>query len=339
MLGGTGWLGPAIVQAGLLRGHHFTLFNRGRSHADLFQDVPDKVTKLVGQRRRPKDAQAPKQDLSALAEGEWDAVVDTSAYFTGEVEDVAALLKGRVGQYVLISSLSVYPALGSNAETITEQSALATCEDKYTTDMGKEYERYGALKRYCEDAAEAAFPGAATLVRPGYIVGPGDATDRFSYWPKRFLRGGEILAPGRPDNDLQFIDVRDLGAWIVHLIEHATMGPFNAVGFDGNIQMQEFLHTGKGSINHKCSFTWVDDEFLLDHKVSSWGEMGCWTPHKMNGHSVNERAIAAGLQFRPIAETLRDTATWIQQERGSRPWQAGMEDQREADLLAAWKKR
>jgi 2'-hydroxyisoflavone reductase len=339
MLGGTGWLGPAVVRAGLARGHHFTLFNRGRSNPKLFADVPDQVTKLVGQRRRPKGPETPKQDLSALAKGEWDAVVDTSAYFTREVEDVAALLKGRVGQYVFVSSLSVYPALGETNEAINEESALATCEDQYTTDMGKEYERYGALKRYCEDAAEAVFTGATTRVRPGYIVGPGDATDRFSYWPKRFLRGGEILAPGSRDNDLQFIDVRDLGQWLVHLIENGTVGPFNAVGFDGSISMEEFLFTGKGTVNHKSQFTWVDDEFLLANKVSSWGEMGCWTPKKSNGHCHNDRAIAAGLTFRPIADTIRDTAHWIQNERGDRPWQAGMAATREAELLKAWKNR
>ncbi|MCK5942199.1 MAG: NAD-dependent epimerase/dehydratase family protein, partial [Planctomycetes bacterium] len=212
MLGGTGWLGPAIVRAGLASGHAFTLFNRGRSNPHLFPEVD----KRKGQRRRPRPGtDDPAQDLSALADGEWDAVVDTSAYYTGEVEDVCELLKGRVGQYVFISSLSVYPSLGENADAIDEDAPLATCEDKYTTDMGKNWERYGALKRYGEDAAEAAFPGRTTRVRPGYIVGPGDPTDRFTYWPNRFLRGGEILAPGDPDQFTQFIDVRDLAAWIV----------------------------------------------------------------------------------------------------------------------------
>lgn len=339
VLGGTGWLGPAVVRAGIARGHHFTLFNRGRTNPDLFDDQKDHVEKRKGQRRRPRDEKGPKQDLSALAKGEWDAVLDTSAYFTREVEDVCALLKGRVGHYTFISSLSVYPALGTNRETITEDSPLATCEDKYATDLGKQFERYGALKRYGEDAAAAAFPGAAALVRPGYIVGPGDPTDRFSYWPARFLRGGEILAPGAQDNDLQFIDVRDLGAWIVHLIENQIAGPFNAVGFDGSISMAEFLHTGKGTCNHKCRFTWVDDDFLEQNKVSSWGEMGCWTPQKVNGHTNIDRALKAGLTFRPIAETIRDTADWIRNERGDKPWRAGMRAEREAKLLEQWRNR
>lgn len=334
MLGGTGWLGPAIVRAGLQRGHAFTLFNRGRSHPGLFPEVE----KRKGQRRRPRPGRDdPAQDLSALDEGEWDAVVDTSAYFTGEVEDVCAKLKGRVKQYVFVSSLSVYETLETSSKPIDENSPRATCEDKYAWTLGEQYERYGALKRYGEDAAQAAFPDGATLVRPGYIVGPGDGSDRFTYWPRRLLRGGDVLAPGAPDNHLQFVDVRDLGAWIVKLIEDGATGPFNAVGFDGRISTAEFLHCGKGTLNHRCDFTWVDDAFLLDNGVTSWGEMGCWTPAATNAVVHNERAIEAGLLFRPIAETIRDTADWLQNERGERPWRAGMEPEREAALLAKWR--
>lgn len=336
MLGGTGWLGPEVVRAGLAGGHTLTLFNRGRSNPHLFPDVE----KREGQRRRPRPGHDdPEQDLSALEQGEWDAVVDTSAYFTGEVEDAAALLKGRVGQYVVISSLSVYPSLGVDATPITEQSPLATLPDKYVQSMGDDYANYGGLKRYCEDAAREAFPDGATLVRPGYIVGPGDRSDRFTYWPARFLRGGECLAPGPQDNDLQFIDVRDLGAWIVRLIEQEATGPFNAVGFDGPLNTAEFLYTGKGTVNSRCTFTWVDDDFLVDNGVSSWGEMSCWTPAASNGHTSNARALDAGLVCRPIADTIRDTAAWVQQGRGDRPWSAGMTAEREAELLKKWRAR
>ena len=334
MLGGTGWLGPAVVRAGLARGHAFTLFNRGRSNPQLFPEVD----KRKGQRRRPRpQSDDPAQDLTALAEGEWDAVVDTSAYFTGEVEDVCALLQGRIGQYVFVSSLSVYRTLETAATPLTEDSPRCECDDKYAFSLGDNYERYGALKRYGEDAAEAAFPGKATLLRPGYIVGPGDPTDRFSYWPSRIQRGGECLAPGNPDNEVQFIDVRDLGRWIVHLIEAGTAGPFNAVGFDGRISVAEFLHTAKGTLRHDCRFTWVDDAFLLANGVSPWGEMGCWTPAERNGHAHNERAIAAGLSFRPIAETIRDTGAWLRDGRGDRPWRAGMTADRETALLTKWR--
>ncbi|MCA8950559.1 MAG: NAD-dependent epimerase/dehydratase family protein [Planctomycetes bacterium] len=335
VLGGTSFLGPAVVRPALERGHTLTLFNRGRTNPHLFPEVE----KLHGQRRRPDPARpnAPEQDLAALKGRKWDAVVDTSGYFPGNVEDVCKVLGDNVGQYLFVSSLSVYPALGVDDTAIDEDSKLAECDEKYRFDLGKEFEFYGALKRYCEDAATAAYPGGATIVRPGYIVGPEDPSDRFTYWPARFDRGGEVLAPGNPDNDLQFVDVRDLGEWIVHLIESRTTGAFNAVGFDGQLSVAEFLHTGKGTRNLGCEFTWVPDEFLLENNVSSWGEMGCWTPTKQNGHTSNARAIAAGATFRPIAQTIRDTADWVREGRGDRPWRAGMTAEREAELLAKWR--
>lgn len=337
VLGGTSFLGPAVVTTALANGHEVTLFNRGKTNPGLFPNVE----KLHGQRRRPRPDKPndPAQDLKALQGRKWDAVVDTSAYYTGEVEDMGKVLTGNVGQYVFISSLSVYKSLEQDNTPVDEQSPLCECADKHIQDLGPNFENYGALKRYCEEAAEAAFPGKATLVRPGYIVGPGDPTDRFTYWPARFLRGGECLAPGPQDNDLQFIDVRDLGEWIVHLIEQGTMGAYNAVGFDGSISVAEFLHTGKGALNHTCSFTWVDDAFLEENKVSAWGDMGCWTPKAKNGHTNNARAIAAGAKYRPIAETIRDTAAWVKTERGDKPWRAGITAEREQDLLAKWKAR
>lgn len=337
ILGGTSFLGPAIVRRALERGHTVTLWNRGRTNPGLFPDVEH----LRGQRRRPRPDHPddPAQDLTALADRTWDAVVDTNGFFTGEVKDVGKVLAGNVAQYLYVSSLSVYRTLEVDATPVDEQSPLCECDDKYRQDMGKDYEFYGALKRYCEDAVVAAFADAATLVRPGYIVGPGDTSDRFSYWPARFLRGGECLAPGDPDNELQFVDVRDLGAWIVHLVEQGITGPFNAVGFDGRISTAEFLHTGKGTLNHGCTFTWVGDDFLVENGVTAWGEMGCWTPKAKNGRAANARALAAGATFRPIAETIRDTADWVRNERGDRPWRAGMTADRERDLLAKWKVR
>ena len=337
VLGGTGFLGPHFVRAAVAAGHTVTLFNRGRTNPGLFADLEQ----LHGQRRRPRPGRAndPAQDLSALKDRKWDCVLDTSGYFTGEVEDVCKVLAGNVAQYMYVSSMSVYASLEKDATPVDENSPLLSLEDKYVQDMGKEFENYGGLKRHCEDAAAAAFPDGATLVRPGYIVGPGDYSDRFSYWPARFDRGGECLAPGDPDNDLQFVDVRDLGDWLVHLCEAKITGAFNAVGFDGRISVAEFLHTGKGTRNHSCTFTWVDDKFLEDNGVSSWQEMGCWTPKAKNGHTSNAKAIAAGARYRPIAETIRDTAEWVKNERGNAPWRAGMTVEREKDLLAKWKAR
>ncbi|MEO6594455.1 MAG: NAD-dependent epimerase/dehydratase family protein [Planctomycetota bacterium] len=338
LLGGTVFLGPAVVEAALAKGHDVTLWNRGKTNPNLFPGVE----KLHGQRRRPRPDKPgdPAQDLEALKGRKWDAVVDTSAFFTGEVEDVCTVLDGNVGQYVFISSLSVYKTLEQDATPVDEQSPLCECADKYTQQMGAHYENYGALKRYGEDAVAAAFPGKATLLRPGYIVGPGDTSDRFAYWPARLLRGGECLAPGDPDNDLQFLDVRDLGAWIVHTIEAGITGPFNAVGFDGRISTAEFLHTGKGTLNHGCTFTWVDDAFLEANGGTAWDSIACWTPKAKNGRAVNTKALAAGATFRPIAETIRDTANWIRAERGNRPWREGlMTAERERELLAKWKVR
>jgi nucleoside-diphosphate-sugar epimerase len=335
VLGGTNFLGPAIVEAALQQGHTLTLFNRGKTNPKLFPEVE----KLHGQRRRPKKAGDPEQDLKALADRKWDAAIDTSGFFTGEVEDMCKLLQGNVQQYVYVSSLSVYRDLEQNDKPVDEQSALCECADKYTLDMGKELENYGALKRYCEDAAAAAFGKGAVLVRPGYIVGPRDNSDRFSWWPVRLQRGGECLAPGDPDNELQFIDVRDLGQWIVHAVEQGASGAFNAVGFQGRISTAEFLYCGKGTLNHEASFTWVSDAFLVENGVIAWESMPCWTPKAKNGHVSNRKAVAAGMKFRPIAETIRDTAAWAAAERKDAPWKTGLSPEREAELLAKWRAR
>jgi 2'-hydroxyisoflavone reductase len=340
VLGGTSFLGPAFVDAAIARGHTLTLFNRGKTNPGLFPDVE----KIHGQRRRPKpgkpiDAKNPAQDLEALKKRKWDAVVDTSAYFTGEVEDVCAILAGNVAHYTFVSSMSVYKTLELEATPVDEQSPLCECKDKYTTDLGREYENYGALKRYCEDAVVAAFPGNSALVRPGYIVGPGDPSDRFTYWPMRFVRGGETLAPGDPKNDLQFIDVRDLGEWIVHGIEGLIAGPFNAVGFDKPLTTGEFLDAGKEAVKSSCAFTWVTDKFLEDNAVSSWQDMGCWTPTAKNGHGINKRMLAAGAKFRSVGDTVRATAEWAQKRPADYEWKAGITAGREAELLAKWKAR
>jgi 2'-hydroxyisoflavone reductase len=337
VLGGTRFLGPAIVRAALAQGHTVTLWNRGKSNPGLFPDLE----KLQGQRRRPRPDKPndPPQDLKALAGRKWDAVVDTNGFFTGEVEDVCKVLAGNVRQYLYISSLSVYSDLEQNDKPVDEQSPLATCADKYVQTMGQNFEFYGALKRYCEDAVAAAFPQGALLVRPGYIVGPDDESGRFAYWPARLGLGGECLAPGDPDNDLQFVDVRDLGEFCQRALDQGATGAFNAVGFDGRISVAEFLHCGKGVLNHGCSFTWVADAFLAQHGVTAWVQMPCWTPKAKNGHSSNAKMIAAGARFRPIAETIRDTATWLAEQNKSLPIGQNLTLEKERELLAAWKKK
>ncbi len=334
MLGGTGFLGPAIVQAALDAGHEVTLFNRGRTDPGLFADLEQ----LRGNRRRPMREGMPEQDLSALKGREWDCAIDTSAYFTRNMEDMVGVLKDQVGHYTFISSISVYKDLEKNSNPVDESSELCTCDDPYTWEMGANYENYGALKAYCEKAVEAGMPGRGLYVRPGYIVGPRDNSDRFTYWPVRVAsRGGRILAPGHPEAMQQFIDVRDLGTWIVHAVTEGLTGAFNATGFKGRISTAELLHTMKGTLNHECEFTWVDDGFLQAEGVSAWGEMPCWTPASLFNVSANDKAIAAGLTFRPIAETIRATWEWARDQRGmERPWRAGMTAEREAELLQKW---
>lgn len=330
ILGGTGFIGPHTVRYALERGHQVTILTRGKS-----------ATKVEGVEHIIADREG---DMGMLSARKWDAVLDNNARDYRWVARSTAALKNSTPHYLFVSSISAYK---------TDNMSYATAGMVRTTPLDESAERfapaasfkdgdeapYGLTKAISENLVHAAFPNGTTIVRPGLIVGPGDPTDRFTYWPARFARGGECLAPGNPDNDLQFIDVRDLGAWIVHLIEQGTMGPLNAVGFDGPLSVAEFLHTGKGTVNHKCSFTWVDDAFLEKEGVSAWGEMGCWTPQAKNGHCSNARAIAAGATYRPIADTIRDTVAWVKEGRGDRKWAAGMTAERERELLAKWKAR
>ncbi|MFN0253690.1 MAG: NAD-dependent epimerase/dehydratase family protein [Kofleriaceae bacterium] len=348
ILGGTGFLGPATIAAAAARGHAITIFNRGKR--EKFRPVEHEVEHLYGNR----DPELPADDekgpdgklvnpdstpkgLEQLVGRTWDVVIDNSGFYPRMVKASAELLAKNASQYIYISSISAYdgaPAGGGDETYKTAKLADPTVET-----MGDQFQNYGGLKYLCEQAAATVFGDRATIVRPGYIVGPGDPTDRFTYWPARFVRGGECLAPGDPDNEVQFIDVRDLGVWIVHLIETATTGAFNAVGFDGRISVAEFLYTGKGTLNHTCSFTWVDDAFLAANGVTSWQEMGGWTPKAKNGRASNAKSRLAGATYRPIAETIRDTAAWVKEGRGERPWAAGMKAERERELLAKWKAR
>ena len=213
ILGGTGFLGPATIEAAQARGHQVTMFNRGKTRPELFPGVE----KLHGD-RDPKKGEG----LKALEQGTWDAVIDNSAYYPRMVAASAGLLAPRIRQYLLISSISAYKE--PNPEAGTEDAALATMPDPTLEDMGKSYEYYGALKALCEQAAQKALPGRTTVIRPGYIVGPDDPSGRFTYWPARFDRGGEVAVPGAPSDPLQIIDVRDLATWLVLLVEQRTLG-------------------------------------------------------------------------------------------------------------------
>ena len=376
ILGGTGFLGPKTVEAALARGHEVTIFNRGKREKTL--PFPYKnVEHLYGNRDpllpaeddRGPDGKllhpdATPKGLEQLQGKTWDAVIDNSGYFPRMVKASAELLAPNAKQYIFISTISAYA--GNEAIGADETASLATIADPTVETMGTNFENYGALKALCEKAAEAAFPGRAAIVRPGYIVGPGDPSDRFTYWPVRIARGGEVLAPGTPGDPTEWIDVRDLAEWLVKLVENGTSGTFNATGPDKPARWGDVLGACVAASKEKASLTWIPDEWL--EKNGQGGDEGfpIWAPPtgKFAGFHTwsNERARRAGLVFRPVAETVAATLSWYPTEierrvrvtremndaakaKGEPPpkmadptiLRAGPSPQREAELLAKWK--
>ncbi len=348
VMGGTGFLGPHFVEAALARGHRLTLFNRGKTHPERFSDPRyAAIEQLQGDR---------KTDLSAL-EGEqrWDAVLDTSAYIPADVTRSARLLAPRIGQYLLVSTISVYAR--NDIVDMDEDAELIRLPDPTVTEVTGE--TYGGLKALCEAAARAELPGGTTVVRPGLIVGPGDTTDRFTYWPARADRGGEILGPGSPAAPTQFIDARDLAAFLLRLLETRTLGTFNADAPAGALTMGAVLDASREvarsmSVHHcitapcpqppgaQSSVTWVPADFLEAQGVSAWQDMPAWIPARGEyagfGRTRTTRAQAAGLRYRPLEDTVRDTLEWWRAQPESRRAQpkAGLAPEREADVLRAW---
>ena len=325
VLGGTTFLGPGLVEAARARGHALTLFNRGKTRPDLFPDVE----KLRGDR---------DGKLDALRGRSWDAVLDTSGYLPRLVRASAELLAPRVGRYAFVSSISVYAA---SREPLSETSPLATAADEKTEDVRA---HYGALKALCEKAAEAALPGRTLVVRPGLIVGPEDPTDRFTYWPVRLARGGDVLAPGDGKDPVQVVDVRDLAAWMIRAVEEQLSGPYNAVGPASALTAAAMLEACRAP-GVEARITWVDAAFLEAEKVSPWSDLPAWIPRGGEdaglARTSNARAVARGLSFRPLAETARDTLAWwrtLPAERRGKP-RAGLGAEREAAVLAAWRAR
>jgi len=328
VLGGTGFLGPAIVEAAQPRGHRLTLFNRGKTHPGLFPDIE----KLHGDR---------DGKLDALKGRTWDAVVDTSGYVPRLVKMSAELLAPNIKQYVFISTISVYA--GFEKPNADENAAVATLPDPTSEDVPQ---FYGALKALCEKAAEAAVPGRVANIRPGLIVGPRDPTGRFTYWPLRLARGGEILAPGTGTDPVQLIDVRDLAEWIVTVMEENVVGVYNALGPADRLEMAAFLKgVGDGVGAPDPQLTWVPAEFLDQEKVAAWQDMPVWIPAmgEMAGAGTisNARATAKGLHFRPIPDTAKATLDWVNRldadERAQVTSKAGLKPEREQEVLAAWK--
>lgn len=357
ILGGTGFLGPAIITAAKARGHAVTAFNRGRTETrrrelGIDQEFLEGVEVLYGNRDpdksaddwRPeaeRDPSAPR-GLSELEGRSWDAAIDTSGYVPRIVRASAELLASKISHYTFISSVSVY---ASNSQPgADETDAVGKLADPHVEEMGASFENYGPLKALCEQAAELAMPGRVANVRPGLIVGPRDPTGRFTYWPARFHRGGEVLAPGTPDDPIQLIDVRDLAEWLVRLVETRTAGVFDALGPNGGLTMGGMLEACRATAGSDARLTWVDADFLKEQKVSAWGDMPVWIPPTGDSAGFHRRnvskAMAAGLTFRPIGSTVRDTLTWWLDQPAERRTQLarGLSAEREVEVLAAWHK-
>jgi 2'-hydroxyisoflavone reductase len=328
ILGGTGFLGPAIVRAAQARGHSLTLFNRGKTRTELFPDVP----RLVGDRDPDK-----AEGLKALAEGKWDVCFDDCGYYPRMVSASAELLKERVGHYVYVSSISAYAK--NEKEGADESEPVATMEDPTVESMGEGYANYGPLKALCEQASEHAFPGRCAVIRPGYIVGPEDPTDRYTYWPVRATRGGEMLAPGAASDPIQVIDVRDLGEWMVRVAEQKTVGVFNACGPAKKLSMGEVIEACRAAAAPESASlkpVWVDHEFLAKQPGV---DLPIWAPYAGESRGFhtwsNARAVKAGLTFRSIAVTTKDTLTWHLSRPAERQakLRAGLSAEKEAELL------
>lgn len=327
ILGGTGFLGPHVVESALQRGHTLTLFNRGKSHPGLFPNVEN----LLGNRNG---------DLKALEGRRWDAVVDTSAYTKKVVELSGKLLAPSVDHYVMVSTVSVYA--DTSKVGIDENSATMPIDDEYNEDIRA---NYGALKAVCERTIEKLMPGRVINIRPGLIVGPGDPTGRYTYWPLRLARGGEVLAPGDGTDPVQYIDVRDLGRWIVQTIEERTVGVFNALGPVKPLTMAQLVESCRQAAGTTPKITWVPTEWLGANQVAPWSDLPVWIPaiEDMKGfHQVNvQRAVAKGLTFSDPVDTARATLNWWRNLPADQQTsvQSGLKAARESELLSAWHKK
>jgi 2'-hydroxyisoflavone reductase len=315
VLGGTKFLGRAAVESALARGHEVTLFNRGETNPELFPEVE----KLRGDRT---------QDLDMLQGRKWDAVLDPSGYIPSVVRASAEALADSTGHYLFVSSVSVYASL---AEPVDEGSPVAELGDLPDDRLTEDYSNYGPLKALCEQAVADVFGKQQATVRPGLIVGANDPTGRFTYWPHRVARGGRVLAPAPPEGQVQFIDAKDLGVWLVDLSERRTGGVYNAT--HPGRSWSETLETCREVSGSDASVEWVPAELLKEHEVGEWMELPLWIadPDAAAMHEVDvSRAVAAGLAFRPLEETVRATLEHAATVDG-----VGLTPEREAELLAA----
>ncbi|HEX6051949.1 MAG TPA: NAD-dependent epimerase/dehydratase family protein [Gemmatimonadaceae bacterium] len=338
ILGGTGFTGPEQVDYALERGHKVTLFNRNRTRPDMFKG---KVDQLIGDL---------SGDVSALRGKKFDVVLDNPTTLPFWVRNAAQHLKGNVGHYIFISTISVYPDNSvPGADETAPTTPMPAGVDPYTTVREHAGQYYGALKTFSEQEVARQYGNNHTIVRPGLIVGPLDRSDRFTYWPARIDRGGEVLAPGTPDDPAQYIDSRDLAEFMVRLAENKVFGTFNATGPAKPTTMAETLYGIKAVTTAGASFTWVPSDFLQAQGVRGWRHMPIWLPPSGQTAGFLRRsiakALAAGLTFRPLADTAKATLDWhktrpeAEQKAMLEGRIAGIPPEKEAEVLAAWKAR
>ena len=337
ILGGTGFTGPFQVKYALSRGHQVTVFNRGKTHPG---ELPKEAEQLLGDRNGK---------LDALNGRQWDVCIDIPTTLPVWVRDAARVLQGNVDRYVFISTISVYsdnskPGMDESGPLAKYEGADAMKETQKSL-IASKLALYGPLKVQAELQAEKWFPGKTLIIRPGLIAGPGDESDRFTYWPVRVERGGEILAPGDGSDPVQLIDARDLAEWTIRMAEQRATGVFNAVGPKSKLTMREMLEGVASVVNGKSQFTWADADFLAAQGVSPWGDMPVWVPARGDSKGFAEvsikKALDKGLTFRAIPDTAQATLQWFHQQPAARQTKlrAGLTAAREAEVLAAWHAR
>lgn len=336
ILGGTGFTGPEQVEYAIARGHSVTLLNRNRTRPDFFKG---RVDQLIGDFNG---------DVSALQGKKFDVVIDNPTTAPYWVRNVAQYMKGNTKHYIFISTISAYASdKNSWADESDPTAPMPPDLDPYTQDPALYRRNYGPLKAFSEKEVEKQYPGMNTIIRPGLIVGPLDVSDRFTYWPYRIDKGDEVAAPGDGNDPVQIIDSRDIAEWTIRMAENRTFGIFNATGPTKPYTMSEMLNGIKAGIGSNATFTWIPAPFLKEQNVRAWSNMPVWTADGPENGAFSRRsiakALAAGLTFRPLAVTAKETLAWNKTRpeadlqalaEGKR---AGISAQREADLLAAWK--
>lgn len=320
IIGGTKFVGRHLVDAALAAGHEVTLFNRGQTNPSLFPDLET----ITGDR---------EHDLEKLSGREWDVVIDVAGYLPRIVRLSAEALQGSVKRYVFISTISVFA--DNKTAGMDESYPVGKLEDESVEEITGE--TYGPLKALCEKTVQDIYGDRALIIRPGLVVGPYDPTDRFTYWPMRIQRGGDIVTPDDPDTPVQIIDGRDLAEFTIKLIEQEASGIYNATGPDAELTMGEMLNACRRVTGTVCNFHWASAEFLEEHGVQPWSDMPVWVPDTEENTGFSRidvsKALDAGLEFRPLVDTIRDTIAWAEMRPDDHKWRAGLDPQKEQELL------